>query len=111
LTADPVEEARAGRTLLEVLACVNEGMDLIACPSCGRAEVDVIKVATKPKRRCSIDLPIKSGDGLCRQRSGRSTHADLESPPARSAVTSSSGQDRARREGDEMVEALVEGPS
>ncbi|HEY7439941.1 MAG TPA: flavodoxin-dependent (E)-4-hydroxy-3-methylbut-2-enyl-diphosphate synthase [Acidimicrobiia bacterium] len=46
LTADPVEEARAGRTLLESLGLrERKGLDLIACPSCGRAEVDVIEVA------------------------------------------------------------------
>ncbi len=46
LTADPVEEARAGRTLLEALGLrERKGLDLIACPSCGRAEVDVIQVA------------------------------------------------------------------
>lgn len=48
LTADPVEEARAGRTLLEALGLrERRGLDLIACPSCGRAEVDVIKVASE----------------------------------------------------------------
>ncbi|QGG94868.1 flavodoxin-dependent (E)-4-hydroxy-3-methylbut-2-enyl-diphosphate synthase [Actinomarinicola tropica] len=46
LTADPVEEARAGRQLLEALGLrERKNIDLIACPSCGRAEVDVIKVA------------------------------------------------------------------
>ncbi|HEY3241687.1 MAG TPA: flavodoxin-dependent (E)-4-hydroxy-3-methylbut-2-enyl-diphosphate synthase [Acidimicrobiia bacterium] len=46
LTADPVEEARAGRKLLEILGLrERKGLDLIACPSCGRAEVDVIRVA------------------------------------------------------------------
>jgi (E)-4-hydroxy-3-methylbut-2-enyl-diphosphate synthase len=46
LTADPVEEARAGRQLLEALGLRDrKGLDLIACPSCGRAEIDVIAVA------------------------------------------------------------------
>jgi (E)-4-hydroxy-3-methylbut-2-enyl-diphosphate synthase len=46
LTADPVEEARAGRQLLEALGLrERKGLDLIACPSCGRAEIDVISVA------------------------------------------------------------------
>lgn len=46
LTADPVEEAKAGRQLLEAMGLRDrKGLDLIACPSCGRAEVDVIKVA------------------------------------------------------------------
>src|SRR5688572_5538213 len=46
LTADPVEEARAGRQLLEALGLrERKTVDLIACPSCGRAEIDVIAVA------------------------------------------------------------------
>src|SRR5437660_2859792 len=46
LTADPVEEAQAGRRLLEALGLrARKTVDLIACPSCGRAEVDVIRVA------------------------------------------------------------------
>jgi (E)-4-hydroxy-3-methylbut-2-enyl-diphosphate synthase len=47
LTADPVEEAEAGRRLLEQLGLRERTtLDLIACPSCGRAEVDVVAVAT-----------------------------------------------------------------
>jgi (E)-4-hydroxy-3-methylbut-2-enyl-diphosphate synthase len=46
LTADPVEEAKAGRQLLEAMGLrERKGLDLVACPSCGRAEVDVIRVA------------------------------------------------------------------
>ena len=48
LTADPVEEARAGRQLLEALGLrERKDLDLIACPSCGRAEIDVIAVAKR----------------------------------------------------------------
>ena len=48
LTADPVEEVRAGRQLLESLGLrERKNIDLIACPSCGRAEIDVIAVAKK----------------------------------------------------------------
>jgi len=46
LTTDPIEEAKYGRHLLEYLNLrERKSLDLIACPSCGRAEVDVIKVA------------------------------------------------------------------
>ncbi len=46
LTADPVEEVKAARVLLEAYGLRERtNVDLIACPSCGRAEVDVIKVA------------------------------------------------------------------
>jgi (E)-4-hydroxy-3-methylbut-2-enyl-diphosphate synthase len=48
LTADPVEEARAGRALLEAMGLrERKNVDLIACPSCGRAEIDVIDVAER----------------------------------------------------------------
>ena len=48
LTADPVEEARAGRQLLEAMGLrERKNVDLIACPSCGRAEIDVIDVANR----------------------------------------------------------------
>ena len=46
LTTNPIEEAKSGRSLLEYLGLrERNSLDLIACPSCGRAEVDVIKVA------------------------------------------------------------------
>ena len=48
LTTDPVEEAKYGRQLLEYLNLrERKSLDLIACPSCGRAEVDVIKIAAE----------------------------------------------------------------
>ena len=52
LTADPVEESKAGRALLEYLGLRDRTtLDFIACPSCGRAEVDVIKVANEANDR------------------------------------------------------------
>ena len=61
LTADPVEEARAGRQLLEALGLrERKGLDLIACPSCGRAEIDVIGVARDAQAALeSRNLPIQ----------------------------------------------------
>ncbi|MCE2528683.1 MAG: flavodoxin-dependent (E)-4-hydroxy-3-methylbut-2-enyl-diphosphate synthase [Acidimicrobiia bacterium] len=61
LTADPVEEARAGRQLLEYLNLRERtGLDLIACPSCGRAEVDVLEVASTAQARLEeAKLPIQ----------------------------------------------------
>ena len=46
LTTNPVDEAKYGRQLLEYLNLrERKSLDLIACPSCGRAEVDVINIA------------------------------------------------------------------
>ncbi len=61
LTADPVEEARAGRQLLEALGLrERKTVDLIACPSCGRAEIDVIRVAREAEAALADrNLPIQ----------------------------------------------------
>jgi (E)-4-hydroxy-3-methylbut-2-enyl-diphosphate synthase len=61
LTTDPVEEAKAGRKLLEYLGLrERKGLDLIACPSCGRAEVDVFKVAQEAQEVLENEkLPIQ----------------------------------------------------
>jgi (E)-4-hydroxy-3-methylbut-2-enyl-diphosphate synthase len=61
LTADPVEEVRAGRWLLESLGLrERRGLDLIACPSCGRAEVDVIEVAARAQEALTdLNIPIQ----------------------------------------------------
>jgi (E)-4-hydroxy-3-methylbut-2-enyl-diphosphate synthase len=61
LTADPVEEAKAGRVLLESLGLrERRGLDLIACPSCGRAEIDVIAVANEAQTALDgLNVPIQ----------------------------------------------------
>jgi (E)-4-hydroxy-3-methylbut-2-enyl-diphosphate synthase len=59
LTADPVEEVKAGIAILESLGLREKGFDLVSCPSCGRAEVDVIKLASEVERRLAdIDVPM-----------------------------------------------------
>ena len=80
LTADPVEEAKAGRQLLELLGLRERtGLDLIACPSCGRAEVDVIKVANEAQNALSaLDIPIQVAVmGCVVNGPGEARHADL----------------------------------
>src|ERR1700683_2312630 len=61
LTADPAEEARAGRQLLEALGLrERKGLDLIACPSCGRAASDVIGVAKAAQAALEkLSLPLQ----------------------------------------------------
>ncbi|HHC08851.1 MAG TPA: flavodoxin-dependent (E)-4-hydroxy-3-methylbut-2-enyl-diphosphate synthase [Actinobacteria bacterium] len=61
LTADPVEEAKAGRQLLEYLGLrERRSVDLIACPSCGRAEVDVIEIVEEARAALEAEgLPIQ----------------------------------------------------
>ncbi|MGD0853122.1 MAG: flavodoxin-dependent (E)-4-hydroxy-3-methylbut-2-enyl-diphosphate synthase [Acidimicrobiales bacterium] len=112
LTADPVEEARAGRTLLEVLGLrERKGLDLIACPSCGRAEVDVIKIANEAQAALSLlNLPIQVAVmGCVVNGPGEARHADLgiAAGKKRGHLFIKGQIVRVVKE-DEMVEALVE---
>jgi len=112
LTADPVEEARAGRTLLEVLGLrERKGLDLIACPSCGRAEVDVIAVATAAQAALTeLNLPIQVAVmGCVVNGPGEARHADLGIAAGKKrGHLFIQGQIIRVVPEDEMVEALVE---
>jgi (E)-4-hydroxy-3-methylbut-2-enyl-diphosphate synthase len=60
LTADPVEEVKTGIAILESLGLRERGFDLVACPSCGRAEVDVFALASAVEQRLAgVDVPMR----------------------------------------------------
>ena len=45
LSADPLEEIRAARLILKSLGLRKGGIDVVACPTCGRTQIDLIKLA------------------------------------------------------------------
>lgn len=47
LTADPVEEVKAGWAILQALELRQNGPELISCPTCGRTEIDLISLTNK----------------------------------------------------------------
>jgi len=111
LTADPVEEARAGRTLLEALGLRDrKNVDLIACPSCGRAEIDVIAVANQAmaafgEREIPLQVAVM---GCVVNGPGEARDADLGiAAGRRKGHLFIKGRNVAVIPEDEMVEALV----
>ena len=112
LTTDPVEEARCGRRLLESLGLrERRSVDLIACPSCGRAEVDVFAVAEQAmhafgERRLPLQVAVM---GCVVNGPGEARDADL-------GIAAGNGRGHLFVKGenvavvaeDEMVDALVE---
>jgi (E)-4-hydroxy-3-methylbut-2-enyl-diphosphate synthase len=112
LTADPVEEARAGRQLLEALGLrERKGVDLIACPSCGRAEIDVIDVATRANAAFGErELPIQVAVmGCVVNGPGEAKSADLGIAAGRHrGHLFIRGQVVRVVPEDEMVEALID---
>lgn len=58
LTADPVEEVKLGKQILNALGLRKDTFDLVACPSCGRAELDVFELAREVEEAIEkMDLP------------------------------------------------------
>ena len=51
LTEDPTEEIRAGFAILKALGLRDQGLNVIACPSCGRVEIDLQGVTKDVERR------------------------------------------------------------
>ena len=112
LTADPVEEARAGRQLLEALGLrERKNVDLIACPSCGRAEVDVIDIANRAMEAFGErELPLQVAVmGCVVNGPGEAREADLGIAAGnKRGHLFVKGRNIAVVPEDEMVDALVE---
>ncbi|MFL5949504.1 MAG: flavodoxin-dependent (E)-4-hydroxy-3-methylbut-2-enyl-diphosphate synthase [Gaiellaceae bacterium] len=76
LTADPVEEVKVAWEILRVLGLRHKGPVMIACPSCGRTNVDVLDLAERVEQRlagydevfevavmgCAVNGPGEAGD-------------------------------------------------
>ncbi|MDW3216651.1 MAG: flavodoxin-dependent (E)-4-hydroxy-3-methylbut-2-enyl-diphosphate synthase [Ilumatobacteraceae bacterium] len=112
LTADPVEEAKAGRQLLEALGLrERKNVDLIACPSCGRAEVDVIDVANRAMEAFGErELPLQVAVmGCVVNGPGEAREADIGIAAGnKRGHLFVKGRNIAVVPEDEMVDALVE---
>ena len=53
LTADPIEEVKAGLAILKNLGIRKSGITFVSCPTCSRAENDVIDIANKVEEKLS----------------------------------------------------------
>ncbi len=51
LTGDPVEEVRVGREILKSLNLLNEGLEIISCPTCGRTNINLIDIVEEAEKR------------------------------------------------------------
>ncbi|MCR5830208.1 MAG: flavodoxin-dependent (E)-4-hydroxy-3-methylbut-2-enyl-diphosphate synthase [Lachnospiraceae bacterium] len=60
LTADPVLEVATAKRILKVLGLRKGGIDVVACPTCGRTRIDLVGLATEVEKICeNYDLDIK----------------------------------------------------
>ena len=60
LTGDPVEEVRVGREILKSLNLLDEGIEIVSCPTCARTKINLIKLVEEAEKRLvGINKPIK----------------------------------------------------
>ncbi len=112
LTADPVQEAKAGRMLLEAMGLrERKNVDLIACPSCGRAEIDVYAVAEAAQEAfADKEIPLQVAVmGCVVNGPGEARDADIGIAAGnKRGHLFVKGQNVAVVAEDDMVDALVE---
>ena len=79
LTADPVEEIAAARQILKAIGLRREGPELIACPTCGRTQIDLIPMARQVEQLLrEVDKPITVAVmGCVVNGPGEASHADV----------------------------------
>ena len=59
LTADPVEEVKVGKEILNSLGLWRKPFTLVSCPTCGRCAIDIASIADEVRQRLEADPPGK----------------------------------------------------
>ena len=110
LSATPEEEVVVGTEILKSLDLKKEGATLIACPSCGRADIDVIKLSNQvDKLLKEINTPIKVAVMGCEVNGpGEAKDADVGiAAGAGRAIIFTKGQKSKIVDESEMLPALM----
>lgn len=60
LTGDPIEEVKVGKQILRALGLLNDKIEVISCPTCGRTRIDLEGIVRKVEEKIdSMNKPIK----------------------------------------------------
>jgi len=113
LTDDPVEEVKVGIEILKSLGLRKRGLDLVACPSCGRAEVDVLgltKQVNEALQAKGLTVPIRVAVmGCVVNGPGEAREADLGIAAGKGqGFLIVKGEVKGKVPEDRFVEALVQ---
>ena len=111
LSTDCVDEIKAGYEILKSLGLRTRGVNIISCPSCGRVQIDLIRVANEVEKRLGhIDLPLNVAVmGCVVNGPGEAAEADVALFGGRGVGMLYVGGEQVRKTTEaEMVDALVE---
>ena len=111
LTGDPVDEVRVGYEILKALGLRQRGVNFVSCPTCGRCQINLIRIAEEVERRLqSVDKQITVAVMGCAVNGpGEAREADV-------GVAGGKGEGLIFRKGEivrkvseqELVDALLE---
>jgi (E)-4-hydroxy-3-methylbut-2-enyl-diphosphate synthase len=111
LTDDPVEEIKVGKEILKAVGYLNEGVNFVSCPTCGRTQINLIKIAKEVEERLShINKNIKVAVmGCVVNGPGEAREADI-------GIAGGNGEGLIFKKGkivkkvkeEELIEALLE---
>ena len=111
LTDDPAEEVKVGREILKSLGIIKQGLTFVSCPTCGRTQINLIKLAqTIEDKLKDIDKDIKVAVmGCVVNGPGEAREADI-------GIAGGNGEGLIFRKGEiirkvkeeQLVEALME---
>lgn len=60
ITGDPIEEVKAGKTILKSLGLRRDGIDLVSCPTCSRTSVNLDEIVNEASERLDkLNLNLK----------------------------------------------------
>ncbi len=110
LTADPVEEITVAKQILKAVGLRKDGPELIACPTCGRTNIDLIPMAREVEALLErVDKPITVAVmGCIVNGPGEARHADVGIAGGRGeGVLFKKGQIVAKVPEDQLVPELM----
>jgi len=110
LTGDPVEEVRAAKEILRACGLYSKGIQFISCPTCGRTQINLIKIANEVEKALEgVDKSIKVAIMGCAVNGpGEAREADIGIAGGKGyAVLFRKGQIIERVDEDKIVETLV----
>jgi (E)-4-hydroxy-3-methylbut-2-enyl-diphosphate synthase len=111
LSTDCTEEVRVGYEILKSLGLRTRGINIISCPSCGRVQIDLVKVANEVEKRLQhIEAPLNVAVmGCVVNGPGEAAEADVALFGGKGVGMLYLGGEQVRKTTEEeMVEALVE---
>lgn len=109
LTGDPVEEIKVGKEILQSAGIRSFGVEIIACPTCGRCQIDLIALANKIEKKIkNINKPIKVAIMGCAVNGpGEAREADIGIAGGKSSALLFKKGEIIRKIEEEQIEAVL----